>query len=79
MKKTDKKTRELHEMIVKGLVLAVTAPTDEQSKEVEKMVAELCQGVDKFTRHKLRKIAEERLIKEGHIYATPSSLPKQRY
>ena len=72
MKKTDKKTQELHEMIVKGLVLTVTAPTDEQSKEVEKMVAELCQGVDEFTQHKLAKIAEKRLIEEGHISATPS-------
>lgn len=67
MKTGNAKTKELHEMIIQGLILAVTAPTDRKSKQVEKMVAELCRGVDEFTQHKLAKIAEQRMVQEGII------------
>ena len=65
MKKLDSETKKLHEMIVKGLILAVTAPTKKDSKEVIKMVEKLCERVDNFTKIRLVKIAEKKWLING--------------
>ena len=67
MKKLDSETKKLHEMIVKGLILAVTAPTKKDSKEVIKMVEKLCERVDNFTKIRLVKIAEKKMVDQGII------------
>ena len=67
MKKLDPKTKKLHEMIIKGLILAVTAPTKKDSNEVIKMVEKLCDRVDNFTKIRLVKIAEKQMVDQGII------------
>ena len=67
MKKLDFETKKLHEMIIKGCILAVTAPTKKDSKEVVKMVEKLCERVDNFTKIRLVKIAEKQMVDQGII------------
>jgi len=62
-----KETKKLHEMIIKGLILAVTAPTKKESKEVVAVVEKLCDRVDNFTKVRLVKLAEKQMVEEGII------------